>query len=95
MFLHFIDKVRECEDESSKIIVTAYEDVAKIERAAQQKIEEIRKAAQEEVVKKGKVTADSKPQTSEMPLPIINIDKAKLESAKKYILAEFNKRYAV
>jgi len=93
MFTDFYDKIRECEEQSSKIIVKAYEDADKIIKAAQEKVEAIIKAAQGEVAKKGKVVTDNKPQpTTEKGPSIITVEKSTLDKAIKYILAEFNKR---
>ena len=107
MIGELLEKIRDAENSAAKIIADARAQAAKIEDAAKREIEKIERAAEDAIARTatssqksrhvGHVSSSS---GGIATLPVsANADRsanamtANMDSAKKYILTEFNKRY--
>ena len=95
MIGELIDRIQDAEKRAAALIADAYEKAAAIEAAAQVEIEKIKSAAFDEIAKKVNSVKNTPhstaPSSHEEGLVVVQ-EKNKKE-AKKYIIAEFNKRY--
>ena len=95
MIKEIINRISEAEEKGAEINKKALEDVQQIERQAQVDIEELRTASDKETTVKIREQASkfgSKGTTQLKPVDLV-VSKAKTDAAKKFIIAEFKKRY--
>ena len=95
MFGESLLAVKNAEERAAKIVEAARVKAAKIEAEATQEIERINAETQDKVIKLyAKAEAGQKQDDDEGAVAAsIEIDEAKAAAAKKYIMAEFRKRY--
>jgi len=91
-----LDKIRGAEERAAKIIADAVKKAAAIEASAQFDIEKIKMKAQSDIATKVRTKKSSPPDEEVTPLESGNemiVDQDKITAAKKFVIAEFHKRY--
>jgi len=88
-----LEKIKAAEANAAKILVDAQNKADAIERAAALEVEKIKTAAEDTIAKLKFKTSPARA-VAEVTSAPLSLDKVTLENAKKYIIAEFQKRYA-
>ena len=95
MITEIISQIEKAEEQSEKLLVDARKKIKVMEAENQKKIDALRAKSEKDVIKKISALREEseKASSGDMDSVDIKVAKAKSDSAKKYIVDGFKKRY--